>query len=401
MKKKNKSNFCIRPFTSSLVKTNGDIRACCMIKPHLSEYDGEKYFNIKKTNIDGWWHSKYLKYIRQNFLENKQLKECSTCWKHEELNLTSHRTSSNFDHKAIFQHNYEKHLKLLRKNNLSFPESIELQITNLCNLKCQMCSGAFSSKLLIENNALGFENSKQTDYNISDLEFLKFEEVIKHDLSQISFTGGEPLLNKKVIELLIKLIENKKADSIKLHISTNGTICNNKILKIFKNFKNVQLMLSIEGIEKYNDYIRFPSRWENIKNNILKFQQPSNMYIYVNSVVQNLNILYLDKLIEYCWKNNFFLKLSKLNSPHYLDILNLPKNLLQVSYERLSKIPEKKLTHTENVTEIIKIIKKHLEDYQFDKVKYQQFVDVIKKRDNYRQINIADYMPELGEEIYK
>ena len=82
-------------------------------------------------------------------------------------------------------------------------------------------------------------------------------------------------------------------------------------------------------------------------------------------------------------------------------MLNLPKTLLEQSYKNLLRIEEKKLTHTANVKEIITIIKKHLENCQFDKIKYQEFVDMIKKRDNYRKINIKDYMPELAEEIYK
>jgi MoaA/NifB/PqqE/SkfB family radical SAM enzyme len=401
MAKTTKSNFCIRPFNSSLIKTNGNIEICCVIQSELSEYNNIKNFSIKNTSINDWWGSDYLKYVRKNFLENKRLKECALCWKNEDASLSSHRTNSNYEYKAVFKHNYEKHLKMLGKNNLPFPEDLELQITNLCNLKCQMCSGASSSKLLVENNALEFESLSQKDYKLNESDYKKINELIKHDLSLINLRGGEPLFNKKVINLLLKLIENKKANNIKLHITTNGTICNKKILNILKNFKNVRLMFSIEGTEKCNDYMRFPSQWRTIKDNISRFKELNNVYIYINSVVQNLNILYINHLIDYCHENNFFLHLSKLNGPDYLDMLNLPKILLEQAYGNFLRIEKKKLTHTKNVNEIIIIIKKHLENYKFNEEKYQEFVDMIKKRDNYRKVNIVDYMPRLAKEIYK
>lgn len=401
MKKNNKSNFCIRPFNSALINTSGKIDICCAINSKFTEFKNTTEYNIKNIELKKWWESDYLKYVRDNFLENKKLKECSSCWKKENEGLSSHRTRSNYDYKTIFQNNFVRNLKLLGKDKLSFPEDIELQITNLCNLKCQMCTGKDSSKLLVENNALGFENLKQKDYNLDEAEYLKIKDIIKHDLLLINLRGGEPLINKKIIELLSQLVKNKKAKDIILHITTNGTICNDKILNILKNFKHIRLMISAEGIEKCNEYMRFPSSWIKIKNNISQFKTLSNIYVYINTVVQNLNILYLNQIVDYAYENKFFIKLEKIAQPSYLDMLNLPEKILQESYKKLLSIEKKKLIHTENVEEIMLILEKHLKNYVFDKEKYQEFVDMIKKRDNYRSVNIKDYMPELAEEIYK
>lgn len=401
MKKNNKSNFCIRPFNSSLIQTNSDIKICCQIKPELTEFKNNSNYNIKNNTIEEWWNSDYIKYVRKNILENKRLKECSNCWKKEDADLISHRNESNFEYKSIFQNKFEQHLKLLKKDNLPFPEDIELQITNLCNLKCQMCGGKESSKLLVENNALGFENLKQKDYELNESEYLKIENIIKHDLSLLNLRGGEPLFNKTVINLLSQLVKNKKSKDILLHITTNGTICNDKIINLLKDFKKVRLMISIEGVEKCNEYIRFPSKWNEIKNNINEFKKLDNVYIYVNTVVQNLNILYLDELISYCYENNLFINLCKLETPIYLDMLNLPKKLLDKAYQKLLKIEEKKLIHTTNFKEILVLLEKKLKNYSLDENIYQQFVDMIKKRDNYRKVHIKDYITELSMEIYK
>ena len=162
---KNKSSFCIKPFNSALIDTNGTLRTCCQTKPTSSEFKNNRQYNIKNDTIDEWWNSDYLKYLRQSFLQDKRIRECDYCWKLENQGLSSLRTTSNYLHKSIFKNKYERNLKLIGKDALAYPEDVEIHITNLCNLKCQMCSGENSSRLLIENNALGYENLNQKDYD--------------------------------------------------------------------------------------------------------------------------------------------------------------------------------------------------------------------------------------------
>lgn len=400
-KLKNKSNFCIRPFNSASINSKGDITICCEIHSKSTKFKNYPGYNIKNTDVETWWKSDYLKYVRESFLKNKKLDECKGCWKMEDNGLASHRTRGNQQHKAIFKNKYLTNLSLLGKNNLNFPDDIELQIGNLCNLKCQMCRGSESSRLLVENNALGFEKSNQRDYELSKNDHSKITNLANHDLKIVTLMGGEPLMNKDIINFLKLLIKNEKSQSILLHITTNGTKCNDYILNILRKFKNIRLMISAEGIGKCNEYLRFPSKWENIKNNIVQFKKLNNAYIYINTVVQNLNILSVHQLVEYAYENNFFINFEKIRRPYYLDIFNLPKHLLQEAHRRLSRIEKKKLVHTENVKEIIATLEKHLKSHELNKEHYQDFVCMIKKRDAYRKIHIKDYIPELSGEIYK
>ena len=404
-KSKNKSNFCIKPFNSTLIKTNGELRVCCEIDSRLSKFadykdsDGKIKYNIKKDKIEQWWDSKYIKYVRKSILENKKLDECAICWKKEEHGLESLRTETNYQYKAIFKNKYERNLKLINKDNLSYPEDMEIQITNLCNLKCAMCTGASSSRLLIENNALGYENLNQKDYDLNDRDYEKIRDLAKHDITLLNLRGGEPLMNKRVINLLLDLISSNKAKQMSLHITTNGTMCNKEILNTLKQFKHVRLMLSIEGTGRHNEYIRYPSSWNIINENINQFKELTNTYIYINTVVQNLNVMYIDQLIEYSHKNNFHIHLSRIYEPDYLDMLNLPKQTLQQALDKLKLITDDKLVHTNNVKEIISLIKARLDNYVKDENKYTQFIDMVKKRDHYRKVNLRDYMPELAKEI--
>ena len=381
------SNFCIRPFNSVVISTDGSLRPCCMINKDKN--------NIKNTNIKEYWEGEYFVNLRKKFLNNEKPKECENCWNEEKHNLVSHRLKSNFEYKAIFKNNYIKNLKLIKKSNLDYPEDIEISITNICNLKCQMCSGSESSKLLVENNDLQFENNNQKNFSLDKKNYYKIEEIIKQDFKLLNLRGGEPLINKIIINLIQKLVETKKAKDITLHITTNGTTCTNKILQLLSHFKKVRIMVSVESTGKFNDYLRYPSTWKEIEKNILNFQSLKNVYLLFNTIIQNLNILYLEPLIDFAYTHNIFLNFRILKKPIYLELDNLPIDILKKSYEKLKQIEEKKLIHTKNIYETINYLENIIKNFKFDQNKFDMFKNMIKKRDQYRKISIKDYMPEI------
>ena len=69
-----------------------------------------------------------------------------------------------------------------------------------------MCTGESSSKLLIENNALGIENLDQKDYDVSDKKLQKLiSYIVDNNVTNVTLHGGEQLINPKIILLLKKL----------------------------------------------------------------------------------------------------------------------------------------------------------------------------------------------------
>ena len=387
MEQSDKSSFCVRPFNSVVIKTDGSIRPCCQIK--------STPYNLKTHEVGQYWSSDYLSNLRQKFLQDEKPDECKNCWDQEKNMMKSHRNESNSQYGTIFKKNYLQNLQFIKKNNLSYPEDVELNITNICNLSCQMCTGKFSSKLLIENNYLEFEKLKQSDYDLDEKIKYKIEQIASHDLKLLNLIGGEPLVNKNILTLLEKLVISGQSKKITLHITTNGTTCNAKIIKLLRAFKNLRIMFSMESVGKYNDYMRYPSNWQNIEKNINQFKTLDNAYPYINATIQNLNILYLEPLIEFAHINTIFLNFSRLINPLYLEFDNLPINLLKKSYDILNNIDKDKLTHTKNVKEIINLLKIKISNYTHDKKKFATFTDMIRKRDQYRKISIKDYMPEI------
>jgi len=119
----------------------------------------------------------------------------------------------------------------------------------------------------------------------------------------IAFLGGEPFLYfNKIIET-IKYIRKYKDKDIKLMIYTNGTLINERKLKLLQNY-NVKINLSIDGDSKTNDLNRKllnsqKSAFEMVYKKILKIREENFEKIQLNPVFNTKTISYLVKNIDF------------------------------------------------------------------------------------------------------
>lgn len=145
---------------------------------------------------------------------------------------------------------------------LDYPEKIACTIfTNGCNLRCPFC----------QNGSLVLESRYKSD-NISKKELLEFLEKRENILDGICISGGEPLINEDIFELLQEI---KKIGYL-IKLDTNGTFPE-KIEKAIK--------------EKLVDYIAM-----DIKNSRDKYLKTSG--------INNLDISKIEKSVEILKKSN-------------------------------------------------------------------------------------------------
>lgn len=396
----NNKNFCIKPFNSVRVGTTGDIKICCKIRPEWSKFTKEKKFNLKEYSIKEFWDSEYRNYVKDVFLAGDVPPECAKCSRDEEQDIKSERQYANHHYGIIGNKPGNYYLEKLRKADLKHPEDYNLDITNLCNLKCQMCTGASSSKLLIENNALGLEKLNQKDYDVSDERLQKLiSDIVDHNVTNITLQGGEPLMNPKIILLLQKLSSMDVATQISVWITTNGTQYTDNLYSILSKFKEVKLIFSIDGVGMTNNYLRFPSRWADIENNVKKFKELPNATYQITFVVQNLNVLDVPHIISFSKKYKIHLRLSLLYAPEYLQLHVLSKNLLQKALENFEAIDHKETVHVTNFYGIKQKIQLALKAKESVPDELGLFKDIIRKRDSYRKIHIKDYLPLIAEDL--
>ncbi len=129
---------------------------------------------------------------------------------------------------------------------------ITLQVTQGCNLRCSYC--IYSD---LNNEKQRTHSSKRMNLETARkaVDFLA-EHSIDNEEVNISFYGGEPLLEIELIQNVIsysKLVfEGKK---VTYNLTSNATLLSDEIIEYFMK-ENVRVMVSIDGPEEIHDQNR-------------------------------------------------------------------------------------------------------------------------------------------------
>jgi len=110
---------------------------------------------------------------------------------------------------------------------------IFINMTRNCNFRCVYCyeEGKYNHDYLSEKNA-----QKILEF-IKELKNSNFF-IKEYSIIRLTFFGGEPLLNKKVLKYIVE--ETKNDDSIYYSLITNGSKIRD-IIEIFDPIKNIKL----------------------------------------------------------------------------------------------------------------------------------------------------------------
>lgn len=119
-------------------------------------------------------------------------------------------------------------------------KTVKINMTNFCNLKCNYC---------FANEGTYNKKKRKFDKNLIDkfIDFLMLYPTVQN----ITFFGGEPLLNVDGIEYLCQQVNNFRPD-IGFYCQTNGTLMNKRIDNLIHRYK-IKFTLSIDGSKEDND----------------------------------------------------------------------------------------------------------------------------------------------------
>ena len=300
---------------------------------------------------------------------------------------------------------------------------IDMSIGNKCNLKCRMCSPGVSyiigkdwqkmGRVYDEANARRILEDK---WYASSNTFHLLKEALPY--IRIIFTaGGEPMLIKEHLKILEMIIEEGHAHHILLRYNSNQTVIPKEIVELWKHFQKVVFNCSIEAYGSANDYIRYPSKWENLEKNIYFLDNLSYEYkhieVYIHTTLQAYNIVKIPELLNYLRCADFksitrFPFFIWVKEPEWLSPSLFPKKMRYKITDRiLESLNEQEdfflnynKLHSDWSRERIKILKEFCEMIKKDNSQekhFDHFIKETKAHDSLRKQSVLDVFPELKE----
>lgn len=359
-------HICYHPWNSLDINTQREYRPCCKIS--------EAFGNTLKE----YQNSPRLAIMKEQFLKGKKPIECSKCWQEEEAGLPSKRQ---LDWQQIY--------------NEQVPEDNGIRVAmltfgNSCNLACRSCNSYSSSGWIKEEKKL-FPDIKIYSHNnfYKDIEYQSELAELAKTVTHVYIMGGEPFLSTdlKYHSAFLDLLLDR-ADQITLKYTTNCTVTpSEEMWRKFKRFKNIEFHLSIDGTGPVFEYTRFPAKWEEVLQNIKKYQTwantTPNFKISIGHTVSILNVYYLPDFLIWCLKNKLDRPyIGMVHWPDHYNIRNLPKEIKKIIGDKLSKY---------HVKEVVSYMQeKDEQPKQFDK-----FLDVTRVLDQERKTTIEQSLPEF------
>jgi len=370
-------SFCIFPFIEVLTnqRDDGQTTVCCRSTTPITHVD----------NIVDFASDKNYKIIRNKMLQGILIPEhCSSCYRLEDKNIISARQQETVE--------WANRLGISSLRDLSeitHPAYYEIRPSNICNLQCRMCGPGFSQLIGKEYKRLNLISelppTQRSDFSIVDFT----------NLRKLYVSGGEPTAMPEFYDFLDTCIDKNRV--FEFLVNTNGTKLNSRFKKQLKRLPHMQFTVSIDGFNQLNHYIRWPSEWTNIVDNV-QYLVDHGHKVNINTTVSIYNVTGLYKL--FTWLDDSFpgilIHAQLANSDHdLLSALRFPD--LRLARDRL--LPIKQLNCYKNDGLLKSFIDGVISHYESNPIlsqdKLRQFFEFNDKLDRSRNIQLENYIPEL------
>lgn len=400
--------FCMAPWVHIHTVPKGNVFPCCM-SAHLQEaaignlYDGD--------TLESSWNSARMKGIRKDMLVGKKLSICEKCYLGEKRGQGTFRQAVN--------HQFAQHIDRLdeTKPDGTFDKFevpyLDIRFSNVCNLRCRICSHDFSSSWYKEAKELGWLNKDFADQAIvhtsNDPDKLWKEiEALLPTLEVIQFAGGEPLIMEEHYLILDKLIDIGRTD---VRITYNTNLSRSKfkqydVIEMWSQFSDIFIMASLDGSHERGEYLRKGQDWkETVAFRERMLEVCPNVRFRLDPTVCVQNVLHLPDLYQEWYENGYIgvndIAFNMLYDPPYYNITSLPKHIKKRVEDKYSTLIKEYLMNVPGISqETINHFTAVVEHMYSDNIdQTRKFNKVTKQLDVLREENFADIFPELSEMV--
>lgn len=304
--------LCMRRWNEPTIDlAKGEVRICCRVpsysvtKEDLSLHGQEALLN-----------NKYLLERRQEMFKGVRHRDCAPCWKAEASGQPTPRIGAEEIMKktGTYIQGIPLGHKALRTDKVSF---LEIQMGNLCDLKCIYCWRFNSSKWAQEDLLFGKISQKEyEDLNRQapdgfEEQYWKWFESIAPTLEMLSFVGGEPTMHASFRDLVLRahrILQKQENKTCRFRLVTNLNSQERSFAKFLDVLGMVEnegrtflIDISMEAFAARAEWIRFGLVWERFERNLVNLlaRRFRNIAIGFSATVNALSITSFEDLFRH------------------------------------------------------------------------------------------------------
>ncbi len=288
--------LCNAPFCAMRFTIGGLASPCCQNASLQDCYPNRNIKQIWNGNV----FKEYRKRIRKNDLPNSCI-ICENRILSKEFSLIPIRQFDDFK---------------VKRFGINKLQSLQLALSNTCNLKCVMCNEMFSSQY--EQNDT---YSKNTYHRAFIEEIYKFVPSLK----EIICLGGEPFLINDYYDIWDRIISINP--SCRISVVTNGTVLNNRVKQLLE-LGNFNINLSFETIVKETyEKIRVNADYDTVISNMKYFGEvlkQQGKTLQIPACALKANCKEIPELVRFCNNNSYHLTIIVVHRVNEVAAWSLP-----------------------------------------------------------------------------
>lgn len=336
--------FCIAPWVHTHIWPDGTVYPCCMSNVER----GNDFGNINDNTMQDIWNNEKYRQFRLDLINGVERPDvCYRCYALEETDKVTLRHDLNKD---FLNSSYDLVSDTKEDGSADMVLKYwDFRFNNICNLSCRTCGPQLSSSWVEDHNKLYKAVNKKfltVDLNSDSYTTLVQDQI--DNVESIYFAGGEPLLMPEH-HYILSMLEQKEKYELRLLYSTNATTLSYKktyFPDIWKKFKQVNIMISLDEIYERAEYWRNGTKWQTLHNNIVKLvdfaKQNYNIRITFNPTICMFNVHRLKEYFTYLNEHDFLsnkdlrVNFNILIDPLYFNIQSLPDDYKLFIHESIN-----------------------------------------------------------------
>lgn len=290
--------FCLAKFHEASIWIYSGKIASCHYTP---------FVQVGNT-VETFYNPEEKRQQQKEMLSGGQPKACDSCWRYENLGLTSDRTRKSLGFSShLLANNYKD------PNYIFKPKALELAFQNTCNLACSYCSPQFSTKWIndIRNNGvyqdITSDDRKHYQKDLIEIEsminppnlklFWEWFNTVADGLESIRVSGGEPLMHEEVFQLFDLMTRINPNVECVIHSNLcQKPIVMERFFEKIKGLKNLRMNISNESAGEVAEFIREGMDYKEWLHNVESLGNSTIKSYSISTTVSAIALQALDQM---------------------------------------------------------------------------------------------------------